>query len=173
MKDDRLAEAVTVARHADVAILCLGLDSTIEGEEGDAGNAQAAGDKLDLNLPGTQQKLLEAVVATGTPTILVLGTGSALSINWADKHCSAILNAWYPGSHGGKAVADILFGTCSPGGKLPVTFYRSVEDLPDFTDYSMKGRTYRYMTCECLYPFGYGLTYSNVEIWGLKAPSHG
>jgi len=172
-KDDRLAEAVTVARHADVAILCLGLDSTIEGEEGDAGNAQAAGDKLDLNLPGTQQKLLEAVVATGTPTILVLGTGSALSINWADKHCSAILNAWYPGSHGGKAVADILFGTCSPGGKLPVTFYRSVEDLPDFTDYSMKGRTYRYMTCECLYPFGYGLTYSNVEIGGLKAPSHG
>ena len=172
-KDDRLAEAVTVAEHADVVILCLGLDSTIEGEEGDTGNAQAAGDKLDLNLPGTQQKLLEAVVGTGKPTILVLGTGSALAVNWADEHCSAILNAWYPGSHGGKAVADIIFGTCSPSGKLPVTFYRGTEDLPEFTDYSMKGRTYRYMTCESLYPFGYGLTYSEVELGGLKAPSQG
>jgi beta-glucosidase len=172
-KGDRLSEAVTVARHADVVILCLGLDCTIEGEEGDTGNAQAGGDKLDLNLPGRQQKLLEAVVGTGTPTILVLGAGSALAVNWADEHCSAILDVWYPGSHGGKAAADIIFGTCSPSGKLPITFYRSADDLPDFIDYSMKGRTYRYMEEDSLYPFGYGLTYSDVEISDLKAPSHG
>lgn len=171
--DDRLAEAVSVARRADVAILCLGLDSTIEGEEPDTGNSRAGGDKPDLDLPGRQQKLLEAVVASGTPTVLVLGTGSALAVNWADEHCAAILNAWYPGSHGGLAVADILFGTCSPGGKLPITFYRSTEDLPEFTDYSMQNRTYRYMTEESLYPFGYGLTYSDVSLDGLDAPAQG
>ncbi len=172
-KNDRIAEAVSVAKRADIAILCLGLDYTIEGEEGDTGNSQAGGDKPDLQLPGNQQQLLEAVVSTGTPTVLVLSAGSALAVNWADEHCAAILNTWYPGSHGGKAAADILFGSCSPSGKLPVTFYRSVEELPDFTDYSMKGRTYRYMTEESLYPFGYGLTYSEVELSGLDAPSQG
>jgi len=172
-KNDRLAEAVSVARRADVAILCLGLDSTIEGEEPDTGNIRTGGDKPDLDLPGLQQQLLEAVCETGTPTILVLGTGSALAVNYADEHCDAILNAWYPGSHGGKAVADILFGTCSPGGKLPITFYRSTDELPEFTDYSMKGRTYRYMTGESLYPFGYGLTYSDVVLDKLTAPKQG
>lgn len=172
-KNDRLAEAVSVARRADVAILCLGLDSTIEGEEPDTGNSRAGGDKPDLNLPGLQQQLLEAVCDTGTPTILILGTGSALAVSYADEHCDAILNAWYPGSHGGKAVADILFGTCSPGGKLPVTFYRSTDELPEFTDYSMNGRTYRYMTGESLYPFGYGLTYSEVVLDKLTAPKQG
>lgn len=173
LPDDRLSEAVSVAERADVAILCLGLDATIEGEQGDAGNAEASGDKATLDLPPHQQKMLEAVVATGTPVILVLGVGSALSVGWADEHCAAILNAWYPGSHGGRAVADILFGRVSPGGKLPVTFYKSTDSLPEFTDYSMKNRTYRYMGEEALYPFGYGLTYSNVEMKGRSLPNSG
>jgi len=164
MADDRFAEAISIAKRADIAIVCLGLDSSIEGEQNDTGNSQAGGDKLDLNLPGRQQALLEAVCATGTPVILILGAGSALAVNWADKNCAAILDAWYPGGHGGKAAADILFGVCSPSGKLPVTFYRGIDDLPEFTDYSMTGRTYRYYQGEALYPFGYGLTYSDVSV---------
>jgi beta-glucosidase len=172
-KKDRMDEAVSVAKRADVAILCLGMDSNIEGEEGDAGNAAAAGDKADLNLPGLQQELLEKVVATGTPVILILGVGSALAIGYAQEHCAAILNAWYPGSLGGRAAADILFGKCSPGGKLPVTFYRDTAALPAFTDYAMKNRTYRYFEGETLYPFGYGLTYSSVTADGLSIEGSG
>jgi beta-glucosidase len=172
-KKDRLDEAVSVAKRADVAILCLGMDSNIEGEEGDAGNAAAAGDKADLNLPGLQQELLEKVIATGTPVILILGVGSALAIGYAQEHCAAILNAWYPGSLGGRAAADILFGKCSPGGKLPVTFYRDTAALPAFTDYAMKNRTYRYFEGETLYPFGYGLTYSTVTVGDLSIEGSG
>lgn len=171
--DDRLSEVLAIAENSDVIVLCLGMDSEIEGEQGDASNAAAAGDKNNLDLPGRQQKLLETVVATGKPVILVLGVGSALAINYAQEHCAAILNAWYPGSLGGRAVADILFGKVSPGGKLPVTFYKSTEDLPDFTDYSMKNRTYRYLECESLYPFGYGLTYSKTALSDLKAAVDG
>ncbi|WP_315069165.1 glycoside hydrolase family 3 C-terminal domain-containing protein [uncultured Clostridium sp.] len=171
-RDDRLAEAVSVAERADVVILCLGLDSTIEGEQGDAGNGYGAGDKLDLNLPGIQQELLEKVLETGKPVVVVLGTGSGLTLNGAEERCAAILNAWYPGSHGGTAAADILFGKCSPSGKLPVTFYKDTDKLPEFTDYAMKGRTYRYMDeSNCLYPFGYGLTYSTVELSNLQVPA--
>ena len=169
--DDRLSEAISVAERADVVVLCLGLDSTIEGEQEDAGNSYGAGDKLNLNLPGKQQQLLEKVLEVGKPVIVVLGTGSGLTFNGAEERCSAILNAWYPGSHGGTAVADILFGKCSPSGKLPVTFYKDTNKLPEFTDYSMKGRTYRYIDHESLYPFGYGLTYSNVELSNLEVPS--
>ncbi len=168
LPNDRLSEAISIAKKADVAILCLGLDSTIEGEQGDTGNSEAAGDKSDLNLPGKQQELLESVIATGTPVIVVLGTGSALTFNNVDDRCSAILNAWYPGSHGGRAVADLLFGKYSPSGKLPITFYKGIENLPHFEDYSMNNRTYRYMNDESLYSFGYGLTYSNVELSNLK-----
>lgn len=171
--DDRLSEAVAVCEASDVVVLCLGMDSEIEGEQGDAGNAEAAGDKVNLDLPGRQKELLETVVASGKPVILVLGVGSALAIGYAQEHCAAILNAWYPGSLGGRAVADLLFGKCSPGGKLPITFYRSTDDLPEFTDYSMTNRTYRYFTGEPLYPFGYGLTYSTVTVDGLKAASQG
>jgi len=149
------------------------MDSTIEGEQGDTGNSDASGDKLDLELPGRQQKLLETVVSMGKPVVLILGAGSALAINYAQEHCAAILNAWYPGGQGGRAAADILFGKCSPGGKLPVTFYKSTDDLPEFTDYSMKNRTYRYFTGEALYPFGYGLTYSTVKLSALKANEKG
>jgi beta-glucosidase len=104
---------------------------------------------------------------TGKPVIVVIGAGSALTLNGQEENCAAILNAWYPGSFGGRAIADILFGKCSPSGKLPVTFYKTTEELPEFTDYSMKGRTYRYMKGESLYPFGYGLTYSNVKLTDL------
>lgn len=169
--DDRLSEAISVAERSDVVVLCLGLDSTIEGEQGDAGNSYGAGDKENLNLPGRQQNLLEKVLEVGKPVIVVLGTGSGLTFNGAEERCAAILNAWYPGSHGGTAVADILFGKHSPSGKLPVTFYKDTDKLPEFTDYSMKGRTYRYMDHESLYPFGYGLTYSTVELSNLQVPS--
>lgn len=165
--NDRLAEAITVAEHSDVVVMCLGLDSSIEGEQGDAGNSDGAGDKLSLNLPGKQQELLEKVIATGKPVIVVLGSGSALTLQGQEENCAAILQAWYPGSKGGKAVADLIFGECSPSGKLPVTFYKTTEELPEFIDYSMKGRTYRYMKGESLYPFGFGLTYSNVELSDL------
>ena len=157
---DRLGEAVAVAREADVVVLCLGLDPRIEGEEGDASNEYGAGDKAHLNLPGLQQKLLEKVVAVGKPTILVLSSGSALAVNFAQAHCNAIVQNWYAGSYGGQAVAELLFGKFSPSGRLPVTFYKSLDDLPAFTDYAMDGRTYRYLHAEPLYPFGYGLSYA-------------
>lgn len=165
--NDRITEAVSVAERSDVVILCLGLDSTIEGEQGDAGNSYGAGDKEDLSLPKPQQLLLERVLESNKPVIVILGAGSALSLDGLEDKCSAIVQAWYPGSHGGKAVADIIFGECSPTGKLPITFYKNVDNLPEFTDYSMKGRTYRYIEEEPLYPFGYGLTYSKVELSNL------
>ncbi|TCL60857.1 beta-glucosidase [Hydrogenispora ethanolica] len=164
---DRLAEAVSAAEMSDVVILCLGLDESIEGEEGDASNEYASGDKNDLSLPGLQQQLLEAVFQVGKPVILVLLSGSALAVGWADENIPAIIQAWYPGAEGGKAIAALLFGEYSPSARLPVTFYRTSEELPDFRDYSMKNRTYRYMTCEALYPFGYGLSYTRFLYSGL------
>ena len=168
---DRLAEAVTVARHSDVVVLVLGLDETLEGEEGDTGNAAASGDKLDLLLPAPQRRLMEKVLAVGKPTVVLLMAGSAIDISQAQEKANAILLTWYPGAGGGKAVADLLFGKASPSGKLPVTFYRNeaLEEMPDFTDYSMTNRTYRYYTGTPLYPFGYGLTYGDVEVTGLTA----
>lgn len=163
-KNDRIAEAVTVAKHSDVVVLCVGLNETLEGEEGDTGNSYASGDKADLRLPQCQMELMEAVFAVGTPVVLCLLSGSAIDLSVADEKAAAVLQLWYPGARGGKAVADILFGDCSPSGKLPVTFYRSLTGLPDFEDYTMKGRTYRYMTGEALYSFGYGLTYADVTV---------
>ncbi len=163
-KNDRISEAVIVAKHSDVVVLCVGLDETLEGEEGDTGNSYASGDKVDLQLPQSQRDLMEAVFAVGTPVILCLMTGSAMDLSLAQEKAAAVLQLWYPGARGGKTVADILFGDCSPSGKLPVTFYKSIEELPDFVDYSMKGRTYRYMEGEALYPFGYGLTYGDVVV---------
>ena len=156
--NDRISEAVITARHSDVVILCLGLDETLEGEEGDVG------DKSDLNLPKSQQELLKAVAETGKPVILCMLAGSAIDLTYADGHVNAILQAWYPGARGGKAVAELLFGKASPCGKLPVTFYKNSEDLPPFENYSMKNRTYRYMETEPLYPFGYGLTYGDLSV---------
>jgi len=168
---DRFAEAVSIAERSDVVIMCLGLSPTIEGEEGDTSKEYAVGDKKDLNLPGLQQELLEVVHAVGKPVILVLLSGSALAVSWADENIPAIIQAWYPGAEGGRAVAGLIFGDFCPSGKLPVTFYRTTEELPDFRDYSMKNRTYRYMQNEALYPFGYGLSYTKFEYGEIKISS--
>ncbi len=155
-----LTEAVMLAKRADVSVLVLGLNAQIEGEQGDAGNSEAAGDKLNLELPGLQQQLLEAVVAVGKPVVVVLVAGSALAVTFAEQHASAVLQAWYPGEEGGSALADVLFGDVSPGGRLPVTFPRALADVPAFDDYAMRGRTYRYLDVEPLFPFGFGLSYT-------------
>jgi len=162
------AEALAAAQMADVVIMCLGLSPELEGEEGDAARSTAGGDKTSLALPDIQEELLKAVCATGKPVVLVLFSGSPVAINWAQENVPAILQAWYPGEEGGTAIADVLFGDYNPGGRLPVTFVKSTEQLPPFTDYSMKGRTYRYMEDEPLYPFGYGLSYTTFEYSNLK-----
>ena len=167
-KYDRFAEAISAAERSDLVVMCLGLDADLEGEEGDTGNEFASGDKPNLDLPGLQQELLERIHKTGKPIILVLLSGSALAVNWADEHIPAIIQGWYPGSQGGRAIASLIFGDYSPSGRLPVTFYRSTEELPDFRDYSMENRTYRYMKQEALYPFGYGLSYSKFEYSNLS-----
>ena len=165
---DRFSEAVSIAERSDVVVMCLGLDANIEGEEGDASNEYASGDKSHLNLPGLQQELLETIHALGKPVILILQSGSALAVTWADENIPAIVQAWYPGAEGGKAVASLLFGDYSPSGKLPVTFYKSTDELPDFHDYAMKNRTYRYMENEALYSFGYGLSYTSFHYSELQ-----
>lgn len=163
-ENDRLAEVRAVCDSSDVVIACLGLDSSLEGEEGDEGNEFASGDKPGLSLPGLQQEILEAACESGKPVVLVILSGSALAVTWADEHVPAIIEGWYPGALGGKALASVLFGEYSPEGKLPVTFYKTAEELPDFRDYSMKGRTYRYMEQKALYPFGYGLSYTDFGV---------
>ncbi|MGM9537569.1 MAG: glycoside hydrolase family 3 C-terminal domain-containing protein [Candidatus Onthomonas sp.] len=167
--NDRLSEVRGVCAESDVVIACMGLDSGLEGEEGDQGNQFASGDKPGLKLPGHQEEILRAIVESGKPVVLVLLSGSALAINYADEHVDAILQGWYPGAQGGKAIARVLFGEAAPQGKLPVTFYRSDEELPPFTDYSMQGRTYRYMQQQALYPFGYGLTYTRFRFGPVEA----
>ena len=154
-------EAVAAARKSDVVIAVVGISPSLEGEERDNSDPGFfGGDRTDIALPATQQQLLESVAATGKPLIVILTNGSALAVNWADQHAAAILDAWYPGEEGGTAVADVLSGAYNPAGRLPVTFYKSVAQLPPFTDYSMANRTYRYLTEQPLYPFGYGLSYA-------------
>ncbi len=167
-ENDRIAEARAVCDKSDVVIACFGLDPGLEGEEGDQGNEFASGDKPDLRLPGIQEEVIKELYNSGKPIVLVLLSGSALSIPWEDEHIPAIVQGWYPGAQGGKAIAELLFGEFSPEGKLPVTFYRTSEELPEFTDYSMKGRTYRYMDQEALYPFGYGLSYTKFEMSNIS-----
>lgn len=167
-ENDRLSEVRGVCDMSDVVIACMGLDAGMEGEEGDAGNEYAGGDKPDLSLPGLQQEVLETIYESGKPVVLVLLSGSALAVTWADEHIPAILQGWYPGAEGGRAIAEILFGDYSPEGKLPVTFYRTTEELPAFTDYAMKNRTYRYMKQDALYPFGYGLSYTGFSLEKAK-----
>ena len=155
-----ISEVKGVCAESDVVICCLGLDSGLEGEEGDQGNQFASGDKPNLNLPGHQEEILRVCLDSGKPVIVVVLSGSALAVNTAENEAAAVLQAWYPGAMGGLAVARALFGEVNPQGKLPVTFYHSDADLPSFTDYAMKGRTYRYIETEPLYPFGYGLSYT-------------
>ena len=168
---EQLAEAIIVAKHSDVVVLVLGLDWTLEGEQGDANNFSASGDKFDLQLPPVQRELMEKILEVGKPTVVLLMAGSAVDVSLAQEKANAVMLTWYPGAGGGDAVADLLFGEVSPSGKLPLTFYHNeaLAEMPDFTDYSMVNRTYRYYTGTPLYPFGYGLTYSDVEVTGLSA----
>ncbi len=172
-RGDEAAEAVAAARSADAVVMVLGLSSRLEGEEMPVKiEGFAGGDRTSLDLPKVQQALMEKVVAAakGKPVVLVLLNGSALSINWADENVPAIVEAWYAGQAAGTAVADVLFGSVSPAGRLPLTFYRSVDQLPPFDDYSMKNRTYRYFTGAPLYPFGHGLSYSRFAYAKLAVP---
>lgn len=170
---DRIKEAVSAAERSDVVVLCLGLDASIEGEQNDQGTVilDAGGDKADLNLPESQRKLLDAILETGKPVVVAMVSGSALSIGDAAEKASAIIQCWYPGSKGGQAFAELIFGDYSPAGRLPVTFYKSTEELPAFTDYSMDNRTYKFMKGEALYPFGFGLSYTTFEYSNLSASS--
>lgn len=161
--NDRSAEVRGICEESDVIIAVMGMDATLEGEQGDTGNEYGCGDKPDLRLPGIQHDILKIAKEYQKPVILVVLCGSATALTWEQEHLDAIVQGWYPGAQGGKAIADILFGEANPQGKLPVTFYRTTEELPDFEDYSMKGRTYRYMKQEALYPFGYGLSYTTFD----------
>lgn len=165
---DYVAEALQAAEHAEVVVLVMGLSPALEGEEMPVRvEGFAGGDRTDIALPRTQEALLRQIHALGKPVVLVLMGGSALAVNWADAHVPAILAAWYPGEEGGTAIADVLFGDYNPGGRLPVTFYKSVDQLPSFDAYNMAGRTYRFMAEAPLYPFGHGLSYTRFEYTGL------
>jgi beta-glucosidase len=169
---DLTVDAVRVAQQADAVVLLLGLTPRLEGEEMPVRiEGFRGGDRTSLELPASQQRLLERVVAVGKPTVLVLLNGSALAVNWAQQHVPAILEAWYPGQAGGTAIADVLFGDYNPGGRLPVTFYRSATDLPPFDDYAMRGRTYRFFAGQPLYPFGHGLSYTTFDYRNLRLSS--
>lgn len=164
-----LAEAEEIAKKADAVIVVLGLSQRLEGEEMPIKvDGFAGGDRTHLNLPKTQEELVQAIKATGKPTILVLLNGSALSVNWENENLDAIISAGYPGQEGGNAVADVLFGDYNPAGRLPVTYYKSVDQLPSFDNYDMDGRTYKYFKGEPLYPFGYGLSYTTFKYDDLK-----
>jgi beta-glucosidase len=164
--------AVAAARAADVTIAVVGITSELEGEEMPVHEEGfKGGDRTSLDLPKPEQDLLEAVQAAGKPLVVVLTNGSALGVNWAKEHANAILDAWYPGEEGGAAVAETLSGKNNPAGRLPVTFYKDVSQLPAFEDYSMKNRTYRYFKGTPLYPFGYGLSYTSFSYNGLSGPA--
>ena len=166
----RVIEAAFAAENSDLVILCVGLDATLEGEQGDTGNEFASGDKPDLLLPKVQRELVERVLATGKPVIILNASGSPMDLSAYEEQARAIMQVWYPGGEGGRAVADILFGKAAACGKLPLTFYYNTNTLPDITDYSMKERTYRYMSEKPWRCFGYGLTYGNLTIENLAVP---
>jgi beta-glucosidase len=169
---DPKAEALAKARQADVIVLCLGLSPRLEGEEMNVPvEGFKGGDRLTLSLPAVQEELMKALVATGKPVVLVLLNGGPVAVPWAAENVPAILEAWYPGQAAGRALADVLFGDDNPGGRLPVTIYRSVEDLPPFDDYRMKGRTYRFFEGIPLFPFGFGLSYTTFRYSNLAVPA--
>jgi beta-glucosidase len=169
-KPELKEQALHIARQADVVVLCMGLTARMEGEEMDVAiNGFRGGDRTAIDLPQVQQQLIREIKALGKPVVLVLLNGSALAVNWENDNIPAIVEAWYPGQAAGQALADVLFGDYNPAGRLPVTFYKSVKDLPPFEDYNMKGRTYKYFSGEALYPFGYGLSYTSFQYDELKA----
>jgi beta-glucosidase len=165
-------QAVEVAKNSDVVLAFVGISPNLEGEEMPVHIAGFdGGDRTGIDLPKTQQDLLDGVAATGKPVVVVLMSGSAIAMNWSKEHAAALLEAWYPGESGGEAIANILTGKTNPSGRLPVTFYASDSQLPRFTDYSMKNRTYRYFTGVPDYNFGYGLSYSTYSYSNLKLSS--
>jgi beta-glucosidase len=168
---DYAQEALETAKKADVVALFLGLSPRLEGEEMKVQvEGFSGGDRISLDLPKMQDDLLHRIVELNKPTVLVLLNGSAVAVNWARDHVKSIVELWYPGQAGGSAIADVLFGDYNPAGRLPVTFYKSADQLPPFTDYAMKGRTYRYFQGEPLFPFGYGLSYTRFSYRNLSVP---
>jgi beta-glucosidase len=166
------AQAVAAAQRSDVTIAFVGLSPSLEGEEMPVKlEGFTGGDRTAITLPAAQEDLLKALATTGKPLIVVLQNGSALAVDWAQEHASAILEAWYPGEEGGNAIAATLAGDNNPAGRLPLTFYASLDQLPAFDDYSMQHRTYRYFTGKPLYGFGYGLSYTTFSYTQLKAPT--
>ncbi|WP_165021270.1 glycoside hydrolase family 3 C-terminal domain-containing protein [Dysgonomonas sp. ZJ279] len=162
--DNLKQEALNLAKSSDIVVLCMGLGPTLEGEEMRVKvDGFDRGDRLDIKLPAIQTELIKEIYALGKPTVLVLLNGSALAFNWEAENLPAIVEAWYPGQSGGAAIADVLFGDYNPAGRLPVTFYRSIDQIPAFDDYNMAGKTYRYFEGEPLYEFGYGLSYTKFE----------
>jgi beta-glucosidase len=168
------AEALAAARNADVVIAVVGITSQLEGEEMPVSEPGfLGGDRTSIDLPQPEEDLVEAVAATGKPLAVVLMNGSALAVNWINEHANAVLDAWYPGEEGGAAVAETLSGKNNPAGRLPVTFYTGVDQLPNFEDYGMANRTYRYFAGKPLYPFGYGLSYTQFSYSDLSVPAQG
>jgi beta-glucosidase len=168
---DGAEQAIAAARQADAVMMVLGLSPRLEGEEMSvAVEGFRGGDRIQLDIPRVQEELLRKIVAAGKPVVLVLLNGSAVAVNYAREHVPAILEAWYPGQAGGTALADVLFGDYNPAGRLPVTFYKSADQLPPFTDYAMKGRTYRFFEGEPLFPFGHGLSYTTFAYRNLALP---
>ncbi len=171
LNEDLLSPAIELAKKSEVVVLCLGLSPDIEGEEMPVVlEGFDKGDRSDISLPKSQIRLMQEVTALNKPVVLVLMNGSALAINWANDHIPAIIESWYPGEFGGRAIADVLFGDYNPAGRLPVTFYKSVEDLPEFKSYDMTNRTYKYFKGEPLYPFGHGLSYTTFTYANLEIP---
>lgn len=171
-QENLLQEATKIANQADAVVLVLGLNERLEGEEMKVeADGFDGGDRTSLDLPSNQEELMKAMVATGKPVTLVLINGSALSVNWANDNVPAILTAGYPGQQGGNAIADVLFGDYNPAGRLAVTYYKSVDQLPDFENYDMKGRTYRYFHKKPLYPFGFGLSYTKFKYGNIQLPA--
>ena len=163
--------AIEAAKNADVVVSVMGITSELEGEEMPVSEEGfKGGDRTSIDLPKPEQALLEALAATGKPVVLVLANGSALAVNWAHQHVNAILESWYAGEEGGAAIAETLSGKNNPAGRLPVTFYTGIDQLPPFEDYAMKGRTYRYFEGKPLYPFGFGLSYTTFSYKDLKLP---
>jgi beta-glucosidase len=165
-------EAIAAAKNADVVIAVVGITSSLEGEEMPVTEPGfLGGDRTSIDLPAPEEQLVEAVAATGKPLAVVLMNGSALAVNWINDHANAVLEAWYPGEEGGAAVAETLSGKNNPAGRLPVTFYTGVNQLPNFEDYGMANRTYRYFGGKPLYPFGYGLSYTTFKYSDLVVPA--
>jgi beta-glucosidase len=170
-KDNLEKEAIELAKNSDVVVFCMGLSPLLEGEEMKVKvEGFSGGDRLDVKLPATQTKLMKKIKELGKPMVLVMLNGSAVGINWENDNIPAIIEAWYPGQAGGTAIADVLFGDYNPSGRLPLTFYKDINDIPAFSDYSMKGKTYRYFQGTPLYDFGFGLSYTSFKYSNLSIP---